>query len=729
MGIQLQSFHPKTDALDAAPAQSHYSVAFRCLTGGTVGFVLVMVQKHKHTHTHIHTQTQTSTKYIYALFAKRNLISTILDYIMLLFQTDFVLFILFNQFCYLYFRIMDLFGCSVCFNDMLERSPRILFCLHSFCTECLQQIINNNKINCPTCREITELKSNDVKELKVNFNLRQMKEQMEGQKEKEKKKPPPVTKATFFCQICHQRKALFKCRDCAYWLCGPCKNRHGNIDDFKTHSVFDLCQTHDEGITHLCKQCVLPLCPKCMLLDHTKHTSHFVNYEKGIEVLQNDARVLQGKIKKEIVVADQHYDEIKAKYQSFKDMEDACQDQKQNLRDKIREVEEKFIQKAAELEAACNEEKQHLKEKLKEADDVIRERKVYEDVTELYNKERIECNMAVASLNSLLTSDALFCDRYKKIIHKADQCLVDIKKVVDVEFTVPPIVMTYSSPGESVNLTPSVHKLMNLKVKHTLLTIKQSDEINGMWGIAFIEDDVLLTTGKKPYHVIRLDMKGRVVNWYYPQDTDKQVHSVCVYNNDIYMLQSDTITVIPHYHEKNIIYNFDIESMCGILVKDKSTIFISQVKNPGNIYKYDTVHDTTEVVVEGLKKPDYMSMMYTKEGYKYIITEEAGHIKVYNSSWELLHSFGSEGTADGQFGKCSPMATTVTDMGTILVADQGNHRISHFTIEGQFLSHVATKDDGIEVPIGLCYKHPYLWVTAGDENLRCVEITKTEHIK
>ena len=650
---------------------------------------------------------------------------------MLLFKTEFVLFILSYPFCYLFFRIMDLFECSVCFNDILDRSPRILSCLHSFCTECLQQLINNNKINCPTCREITELKSNDVKELKVNFNLHQMKEQMEGQKEKQQKKVTG-SKTKSLCQICHQSEALFKCKNCPHLLCGPCKNRHGNIEDFKMHSVFDLCKNHDEGITHLCKQCVLPLCTKCLLLDHTEHTSHFVKYDKGIEELQNNVRVIQDKIKTGTEAANKIHENVKSKFKEMTEIENACQAQKNHLRDKLREEDEVLRQKVAELEAACKDRKKLLTQKVKETEEILREtenkKKRSTELTELYKKERNECTVAAASLDSLINSKSEFCDRYKKISQKTEQCLADIKKVIDEEFTMPPIVMTYSSPGEPGKPTPSVSQLMNLKVKQTLLTINKSDEINGTWGIAFIEDGVLLTTDNKPYHVIRLDMKGRVVNWYYPQDTEKGVESVCVYNSDIYMLQSDTITVIPHYHEENIIYHLDIESMCGILVKDKSTIFISQIENPGNIYKYDTVHDRTEVVVEGLKTPGYMSMMYTKEGCKYIINEEAAHcIKVYNSSWNLLQSFGSEGTADGQFGQYSPMATAVTDMGTILVADQGNHRISHFTIDGQFLSHVAAEDDGIKFPIGLCYKHPYLWVTASYENLRCLEVTKTAY--
>ena len=624
---------------------------------------------------------------------------------------------------------MDLFECSVCLSDLLDRSPRILSCLHTFCTECLQQLIQNKKINCPTCREVTELKTDDVKELKVNFNLRQMKEQMEGQKEKEQKEQSPCVKAKSLCQICHQNEALFKCKDCPHLLCDPCKKKHGDIEDFKTHFVFELCQNHEEGITHLCKQCVLPLCTRCMLLDHTEHKNHFLKYEKGIEELQNDAKGIQGKIKKEVAAADKNHDGMIAKYCKMTLVEDVCHEQKQNLTNTLRVEDEIFKKKVADLEAAYQDRKNHLEQRMKEADEILKEaedqRKIFTNLTELYNKERNECTVVTASLSSLINNKSGFCDKYQKIKVKADQCLVDMKKVSQVEYKLPKLL----EPPYVEMLKPvATNKVMNLKVNKTLLTINKTDQIEGKWAITFIGTDVLLATENKPYRVIRLDMQGRVVNWYYPQDTDKKVNGLFVYNNDVYMLQYNTITVVPHRNEKTIVYNLNIDSMWGILVKDKYTIIISQAKNPGNIYKYDTKTDKAVVVVGGLDRPNYMSMMKTKEGFKYIISVEAGHcIKVYNSAWELLHSFGCRGTGNGQFGQYSPMATTVTDMGTVLVADQGNHRISHFTIDGQFLSQVVTQDDGIELPIGLCYKRPYLWVTKyyGD-NIKCLELSKTE---
>ena len=85
------------------------------------------------------------------------------------------------------------------------------------------------------------------------------------------------------------------------------------------------------------------------------------------------------------------------------------------------------------------------------------------------------------------------------------------------------------------------------------------------------------------------------------------------------MLQYGTITVVRHCNEQNILYNIDINPMWGLIVKDKSTIFITQNTNPGNINKYDIVNDTAEEVVEGLKKTTYIGLINIKEEYRYIL--------------------------------------------------------------------------------------------------------------
>ena len=599
---------------------------------------------------------------------------------------------------------MDLFECPVCLSDMVERSPRILSCVHTFCSECLDQLINDRKIECPTCREITELKTNDVQELKVNFLLGQMRDQM-NQGKNEKQAPSNRSTASSsdkprsMCQVCQQTSALFKCKDCPQLLCGTCKTRHGEIQEFIDHSVFDLCQKHQEGITHLCKKCLRPLCMRCMLLDHTEHKNHFAKYDQGITELQNDAKKLQENINEKIQKADINYKGTERKYQAV-----------------------------IEMGSGLTERRKQLVAQLKECDELLKEteikKQLYNDLNETYQKERNQYTVAAASLNGLITSKSGFCEKYLRIKQKADQCVRDIEKVMDVEYTLPPFILAEPSSGELVKKMAVEQRVKNLKLIKTLITIEKSNKVNCYLDAACIGSDVLFPTWNKPYHVIRLNKVGEVVARYYPKDTQNDILGVDVYDNDIYMLQWNTITVITHREENNITYTIDRNSMIKMLVKDKTTIFVSQYGNLGGIFKYDTVSGTTETVVEGLNNPTFINRIYTPEGYWYIVTEEHAHrIKVYNDRWELLHSFGGKGNTEGLFDL--PAGTAVTKMGTVLVADHMNHRISHFSLDGQFLSHVVTKDDSLEYPIGICYRHPYLWVCRWRADyVKCFELTE-----
>ena len=444
---------------------------------------------------------------------------------------------------------MDLFECKVCLSDMVGRSPRSLSCLHNFCSECLDQLINNRRIECPTCREITELKANDVKELKVNFLLGQMRDQM-NQREQNHQTQAASNRSTAsssditrsMCQVCQQTSALFKCKDCPQLLCGTGKTRHGDIQEFKDHSVFDLCQKHQEGITHLCKQCVRPLCMRCMLLDHTEHKNHFAKYDQGITELQNDVKKLQENIKEKIQKADINYKGTERKYQAVIEMGNGLTDRRKQL--------------VAQL---------------KECDELLKEtesnKQLYKDLNETYQKERNQCTVAAASLNGLITGKSGFFEKYLRIKQKAGQCLRDMMKAMDVEYKLPPFILAEPSLGQLVKKMMTEQEVKNIKLVKTLITIQKSDEINCGFDAAFIGTDVLFPTWDKPYHVIRLNKKGEVVVRYYPKDTQEDIWGVDVLDNDIYMLQFKKITVITH-KENNITYNIDRNNMAKILVKD-----------------------------------------------------------------------------------------------------------------------------------------------------------------
>lgn len=63
-------------------------------------------------------------------------------------------------------NLNDIISCPICLEKY--KHPRNLKCGHSFCTTCLHNIIFNNEITCPLCREITTF---DEKNLLINLPI------------------------------------------------------------------------------------------------------------------------------------------------------------------------------------------------------------------------------------------------------------------------------------------------------------------------------------------------------------------------------------------------------------------------------------------------------------------------------------------------------------------------------------------------------------------------------
>ena len=86
-----------------------------------------------------------------------------------------------------------------------------------------------------------------------------------------------------------------------------------------------------------------------------------------------------------------------------------------------------------------------------------------------------------------------------------------------------------------------------------------------------------------------------------------------------------------------------------------------------------------------------------------LVVENGGNrVSVFNSKGEQIRSFGSYGSASGQFS--SPYGIAIDDSGDILVADAGNNRIQRFSADGQFITAVGTRGSGhlkFQCPVGI----------------------------
>ena len=594
----------------------------------------------------------------------------------------------------------DIFECAVCLNQMLDRTPRCLQCIHSFCEPCLEQMMRNQRITCPTCRKTTMVSTNSVKELPVNFMLHKMKDLQKAQQ------PQQQAHLKMCCQICKVATPDFKCNSCPRLMCAACKNEHDDVKEYKGHGVFDLCHQHEDSITHMCMKCITPLCMSCMAIDHKHHKGNFEDMSEAMKSITKEITVLKDSITEKV----------------------------NNMNDFVENIQH-LVKRNTDTEKDLLQRQQYYAKKMEEIDKLLKttntNKKIFKNIEEGCERTRNECEKVVASLDDLTKDKTGFCTKYRQFKEKAEDAKGSIRAATEQmidQHDLPVIELNEHIETELVksvkkadaNLTikpqhkKSVHteytEVKDLKFDKLLLDIPRSGKMNCQEEIDFIVSDVVMpnyTAGS--YHAIRLNQQGRVVDRYYPSVTEERVNGVAVNEDNIYIVQDEAITVISSINKRTIaVYKPKIKGNMGkILVRD-SLIYIS-TKN-GCIYQYDRNYDKIKLLVHGLNEPTYINMVKHLYGNKFIVTEWNAHcIRVYNENWKYLYKFGSQGSSDTQFNH--PRATAVTPMLTLLVADNSNHRICHYTMEGKLLSIVL--DMGGTPPQGIAYKHPILWVCNG----------------
>ena len=79
-------------------------------------------------------------------------------------------------------------------------------------------------------------------------------------------------------------------------------------------------------------------------------------------------------------------------------------------------------------------------------------------------------------------------------------------------------------------------------------------------------------------------------------------------------------------------------------------------------------------------------------GQVYIADWSNDHIQVLNPDLTFSHSFGSRGSANGQFQY--PHHIAIDSQGLVYVADFGNHRIQKFSPDGKFVAQFGSRSSG-----------------------------------
>ena len=215
------------------------------------------------------------------------------------------------------------------------------------------------------------------------------------------------------------------------------------------------------------------------------------------------------------------------------------------------------------------------------------------------------------------------------------------------------------------------------------------------------------------YEALRLDHTAGIMSTLLT--TRKEISGFVLIHPDVLVLQIDgTISRIQPNGREKTKYKVNLDWLDDGIAMDKETLLLvnwgSKLSAKGSVFTYNLSDGHEEVKVSNLKNPTSVVRAETNDGSIYVVCEQNAHrINIYNSSWSLQRSIGLQGSADGRLDM--PQCAIVTPWHTILVADRDNDRVTEFSMDGRFVRHLLTKEDGVRKPRRLSVLGPYLWLS------------------
>ncbi len=196
-----------------------------------------------------------------------------------------------------------LLHCPICtdpFND-----PKLLPCGHTFCANCIQQLMNVasqgqftrilRQFNCPVCRRPVHVPVGGMQGFQNDFRVEQIKDAFEAVA-----RAVPGERGN--CDFCQSQKrevsAQFSCIQCHKQMCAICERKHADRPHFMNHTVVRkdhkqkgiLCKDHQEDCAFVCTECSKMVCVMCVMTTCSGH-------DHAIEELKNVAAQRKKEIK------------------------------------------------------------------------------------------------------------------------------------------------------------------------------------------------------------------------------------------------------------------------------------------------------------------------------------------------------------------------------------------------------------------------------------------------
>ena len=623
----------------------------------------------------------------------------------------------------------------------------MLSCCHSFCTQCIQSLINEStgtdSITCPSCHQTTPVPKGGVISLSRNLHL--INKQSDIFSKISSNPPPP-------CDSCGEDISVAYCTECTDLLCKDCWNGHQKVRLTRKHSSFTLeeaqtmsrdkltelipsfihtCQDHtDQQLKYYCQQCIIPVCSECTIINHKDHpvteVSKQVDSNKATvhESIQG-FQVAQQQLKKVLISGE----EIKEKIKARKNEIDTIIHQRfATLQQLLHEHEEALLAQSSEVanaKEACLclqlEGVRHLLETIiyceslatsavGEYNDVellsvahtlqTRAKQLQQEFTET-SLEVCESPTISVDINTdeLATKIANVDITFNEISPNNTTAVVPLSVNIDKETTVK--VVSRDSKGKKLSKGGALvsSRLVPVKEKGTPVEAKSTDCGDGTYLIS-------LTPQQLGEHKLFLTVKGHSI-----QGSPFNIFA----SRDYTTLKKPVQTITGLSHPYLIAFSNNGEMYVTSLSNDCIYVYDSSGRQKTTIGSCGTgplqFNGPTGIAING----DII----------YVADDGGNRIHKLTLGGKFLSTFGNKGSVKRQI--LHPRGICIGPDGRIYVADAGNSRIQVFHHHDTFSYSINCK---LTFPCGISFDvSGHLHVTCNSSNIVAVFTPEGQYIR
>ena len=597
-------------------------------------------------------------------------------------------------------KLEDQLTCGICLDSYTE--PKLLQCFHVFCKQCLERLVVHDRqglsLQCPSCRRSTLLPPTSVSGLQTAFYLNNL---FEVRDAIEKVKEPQKTQ----CEKCKKRVATSFCRNCGQFICALCTQIHQEWEEFSSHKVITLdqlegdvaqlvppkkkvmfCSKHPTKELDLyCETCEELVCRDCTVRVHRDHQYDLVTdaFQKHKQVLVTSLQPVE----RQLDTVTKSLQQLDSQCQQIADHREALVG---NIHKTIQQLQEALEVRKTELIGQLD----HITQwKLK----ILAAQR---DQIELVQTQLSSCLDFVKE--SLRTgSEGEILAMKKPVVKQVEEITAEFKAEVlapqeraDIRFSAstPQLTQTCRKFGKVYSCPVSPERCYaagkGLEVatvgEQATATLHAMDAYGKECEQPLVNTSCELVSGTGG-----LTVKAAV------QKKEKNKY---------------TISYQPTHRGRHQLH-MKVE---GVSIRG-SPFAVIAVKNLSTPIK----------TIGGVNRP--WGVAVNQKG-EIIVAECGGHcISIFSPSGEKIRTFGSEGSAQGQFYR--PRGVAVDGDGSILVVDENNHRIQKFTTGGKFVTAVGqrgSKHLEFSYPLGVTFNHRNRKVYISDKNNHRIQILNSD---